>query len=238
MPQTSLSPNPTRTKISLDVAGDLLPVRLVSDPPGDPTPPSERLRHAFSQVWLDVPTRVILVVTLFILGGALVITSSFSGIKIMPEQTAPSPLRDIKLGYIAEHPFSLVVHEDEQFFITLINRGSASLTHVSATLVFSDALPIRSDTTVVQFEDLAPGERKTRTIHFTLKQYAAPSVQAELRASADQFGNVALETYTLNIAPFPRVKTIRRWLVGSLYTGLGGILLWALRSAFKEVLPG
>jgi hypothetical protein len=197
MPQISLPPDPTRRKISLDVAGDLLPVRLVSDPPSAPTPPSKRIWRAFSQVWLDVPTRIILIVTIFVLAVVLAITSSFSNTQIMPEQAVPSRLGHIKLAYIAEHPSSLVVHEDEQFFITLINRGPASLTHVSTTLVFSDALPIRSDTTVVQFEDLAPGERKTRTIHFTLKQYVAPSVQAELRVSTDQFGVVPLGTYTL-----------------------------------------
>jgi hypothetical protein len=233
MSQVLLPSDPNRPHLILDAANDALPVRLVSDPPAK-NPPSERLKDAFQHIWDDIPTREILIIPFTIMFGiALTITSLLSLTTITPEAITSSGL-----GYTIEHPNQLVAREDERFSVTLVNRSSMSLTHVSATIVFSDALPISSNTTVAQFGNLAPGERKTQLIHFTVNQPLDKPIdkpiEANLQVSTEQFGIDSLGTYSMNISRFPWLKTLGTRLWGVLSTGLIGVLLWVLRGAFKD----
>jgi hypothetical protein len=138
-----------------------------------------------------------------------------------------------------------VTHETEPFSITLINRQPISLTHVSATLVFSDDISVSSETTVAEFENLAHNEQKTGAIHFTFKQpvqveefkkqSVVEPVAVILEVNADQFTQTISTTYTLEVVHLPWAKTVGRWLGGGFLVGLPGVFLWMLRGAFKEV---
>jgi hypothetical protein len=232
-----LPPDPTRTNVSLDVAGEALPVRLVSDPPDEPTPPSRRLRYAIVYVWNDLPTRVILMVMLIGLGIGLGVANHFNHI-----ESTPIKFKAGNLGHTVEYPPYLAVHENEQVSVTLVNTSTTiSLTHVSVALIITAPLSINADTTVAQFDDLAPGERKTRTLQFTLNhpvtQPITNPINVALLASTDQFTQT-LDEYPLNIVHLPwinlpRLKTFERWLSTALSGGLASILLWMLRGAFK-----
>jgi hypothetical protein len=180
-----------------------------------------------------------------------VVTVHFDRPKIKSIESDPinTHAGQIILGYTVEYPPYVVNRENEQFTVTLVNSSTISLTHVMTTLVFSSSLPINSDTTVAQFETLTPGEGKTRTIHFALKRstdftIVDPPIEVQLKASSDQFTEaVSLdvdEPYMLNAVNFP-IETTKVWLVwflSILRIGLGGLLLWILRGAFKGVMPG
>jgi hypothetical protein len=237
MSHVLLPPDPNRPHLILDVARDALPVRLVSDPPAEAKSPSERLIYALQHIWGDAPTRQILIIPFtLVFGIALAFTSFLSLTAITPEAFTPSGL-----GYTIEYPIQLVAREDEQISVTLVNRSPISFTHVSATLVFSDALPVSSNTTVAHFENLAPGERKTQLIHFTVNQPLDEpidnSIEVNLQVSANQFGIDSLGTYSMDIPRLPWLKTLGTRLWGVLSTGLGGVSLWILHGAFKGAFP-
>lgn len=230
--------NLDKTDIRLHVPRNtLLGVKIISDSPGKPLSPSQRFIKAIWNIWVDQPTRWGLII-LLVLAGIPTVTHGILSIPIIgPEQSGNSGL-----GYRVEQPLRYVTLEDERFTITLINRTPISLTQVSATLVFSDNIPIGAETTTADFEDLASGEQKTRHIGFNLRQPIgqdlARPITVTLQATTHPTGTTVLsKTYSLKIVHFPGLKTTGRYFGGLLFSGLSGGLLWLIRKAFEDIVP-
>jgi len=133
----------------------------------------------------------------------------------------------------AQYPKWIAPRDEESLSITLLNSGNVDLTRVRIHLVSTDPLCLCTDTegsTVVGFDDLAVGERKTRTVHFRLEKKPPKCpmrVQVHLISSergTERFAPV----FTTRVIILPRYKTSVQKVWGGVPGFLGAILTLAL----------
>jgi len=138
----------------------------------------------------------------------------------------------------AQYPEWVAPRDEETLSMTLFNNGDADLTQVRIRLVFTDTLCLLTDTrgsTIIEFGDLAAGERKTRTAHFRLEKMAQGcpmQVQAQL-ISAERGAESIPSVYTIRVISIPTYKTsVQRACGASL--GVLGIILGFFLERFSS----
>jgi hypothetical protein len=218
-------------------SADPLSVRL--EPPESKEPElesSERLSQAWLKLWQDPLLRTVTIISvliLLLLGWARYASplAQDDGGDVVPD--------DPDLTFTIHYPRYLAPGDEESITITFVN-GSPTLSParvVSATLFFVPGLPIATGEkggNRVIF-DLAPGERKTRTISLRLDEQPDDPLKATLWLTTDEAGPDLLGEYQFRVLPFRNIKTLLSRFVGWVWTGLGPALTaWVLRTAFKK----
>jgi hypothetical protein len=141
----------------------------------------------------------------------------------------------------AQYPGWVAPRDEESLSITLLNSGTVDLTQVRIHLVSTNPLCLCTDTkgsTVIDFEDLAVGERKTRTVHFRLEKKPLGSpmrVQAHLISSergTERFAPV----FTTQVFFVPRYKTSIQKVWGGVAGLLGVTILALVGERFGSIL--
>jgi hypothetical protein len=175
------------------------------------------------KLWRDRGARVVIIIGLVLLLGVGLQWFLFF----------PSPLeREDTVGQITcfvRYPRWLAPRDEESFSITLFNSGDTDLTQVKVLMIFTDTLCLRTDpggSTIVEFGNLAAGERRTRTARFTLErmdQRCPIELQAQL-VSVEQDVQDVPSPYIMQLLPTPHYKTIVQKVWGFLLSVILAVL--------------
>jgi len=144
------------------------------------------------------------------------------------------------LRFAVSYAPSLAVGDEETFTLTLVNNGDAPLTKVKAYLVFSDTLPVATTldgSNAADFGDLAPGERKTRSIVYRLDKSTADAIEAGLWVSSAEISPIRLDSYRFGVVWIPRLKSVVTRVLSAVALGIYTAVGMLLRAALKGVLP-
>jgi hypothetical protein len=137
----------------------------------------------------------------------------------------------------AQYPMWIAPRDEESFAITLSNGGNTDLTQVKVHLLVPDALCLCTDaegSTVIEFEELASGERKTRTASLRLERpvWGTPMPIEAWLISAERGVESAAPLLNIRVIFIPSYKTwVQRvlWaLVGLLGAVAEGCLKWLM----------
>jgi hypothetical protein len=199
-----------------------LTVKLVSDE--RPTL-GKWLKDNMRNLWRDTLVRVLIIFL-----SIAVLAFILQRVIFFPTLRREDPVG--QLSVFAQYPKWIALFDEEAVSITLLNTGSTDLTDVKILLDFKDALCVLTDSegsTIVEFENLAAGERKTKTAHFRLER-VNPGCPVEVQAqviATEQSKEGIPSPYTIRVIFAPYFKTLTQviWagLMGILGVVLGGV---------------
>lgn len=192
------------------------------------TRPTERLAEALRFLWPDTLFRVVLI-GFFIVAIATIVLVWL----IYFPHTYGLKHSAVGIDYSVEYCPRLTVGDENSVKVTFGNANNNPITNVIAYLTFSDTLPIGTTTdgsNAVSFEDLAPGERKTRIIKVMLPIRTSSRTEGKLQIEAHQIPKTELVALPFSIPIIPYLKT--------LVTSVLGFIALALTSAFTRLVSG
>ncbi len=207
-----------------------LTVRLV---PEDRQTLWKWLADTWRNLWGDSLARCV-IIFLFVAISTLVLQR----ILFFPPLKHEFTLRQFTV--FTQYPKWIAPLDEETMSITLLNSGSRDLPQIKVLLVFRSMSFVLTDpegSTVIKFEDLAPGERKTRTVHFRLErmnQRGPIEVQARLISKERGMESILFPS-PIRVISAPYYKTWVQKGLGVL-TGILGAVLALVGERFSSIL--
>lgn len=184
--------------------------------------------HSWRKLWHDRTARA-----LIILGWVIVLGV---GLQWLLFFSYPAEREDTvgQITCFAQHPRWIAPLDEEALSLTLFNSGNTDLSCVKVRLVFTDTLCLSTDeggSTTVEFGDLTAGERKTKTVRFTLGRMARYRPMAEVLVrliSVEQGVESVPDPYTMRVFPTSHYKTAvqKAWglLLSAILVVLGALV--------------